>query len=77
MSLFTTQAEEALRIAGSFKVEDFYPAAFPENVPTVELEKVSLSKLLNGDKSEAKRVFDICTTTGFFYLDVLDHPVGR
>ena len=30
---------------------------------TVPLEKISLCKLLNGDKAEAERVFNVCTTT--------------
>lgn len=74
-------AENALRLASdndnTYKVSDFYPAPFPEDVPTIQLEKISLSKLLNGDEAEASRVFDICTSTGFFYLDMLDHPTGR
>ena len=74
---FDTRAEEALRMAGDFNVQDFYPAPFPEDVPTIELEKISLCKLLNGDEAEAKRVFNICTSTGFFYLDMLDHATGR
>ena len=74
---FYIRAEEALRTAGDFKVQDFYPAPFPEDVPVIELEKISLCKLLNGDEAEAERVFNICTTTGFFYLDLLDHATGR
>jgi alpha-D-ribose 1-methylphosphonate 5-phosphate C-P lyase len=64
-------------MAGKFNVQDLYPAPFPEDVSIVDLEKVSLCKLLNGDEPEAERVFNICTTTGFFYLDMLDHPTGR
>jgi len=74
---FRKRAEGALRIAGDFKVEDFYAAPFPDNVPAMELQKISLGRLLNNDEAESKRVFDICTTTGFFYLDMLDHAVGR
>jgi hypothetical protein len=74
---FRKRAEEALRIAGDFKVEDFYAAPFPNDIPAMELQKISLGKLLNDDEAESKRVFDICTTTGFFYLDMLDHAVGR
>ncbi|KAI9699568.1 MAG: hypothetical protein M1820_007066 [Bogoriella megaspora] len=74
---FNERAEEALRVAGHSVIQDFYPAPFPEEVATVELEKISLCRLLNGDDIEAERVFDICTTTGFFYLDMLDHAAGR
>lgn len=72
-----THAEEALRMAGDFDLQEFYPAPFPEDVPTIPLERISLCKLLNGDKVEAERVFNICTSTGFFYLDMLDHATGR
>ena len=76
---FNKRAKDALQIAGNFKVEDFYSAPFPEDVPTIELEKISLSKLLNGDEAESERVFEICKMTGrgFFYLDMLDHAIGR
>lgn len=78
---FQDQTEEALHLAGDreyeYRVEDFYPATFPDDVPIIKLEKVSLSKLVNGNSAEARRVFDIYTTTGFFYLDMLDHPTGR
>jgi len=74
---FTTQAAEALRIAGNSNIHDFYPAPFPDDVPTIELEKISLSRVLNGDEIEAGRLFKICATIGFFYLDMLDHPTGR
>jgi hypothetical protein len=70
-------AAEALRIAGYSEVQDFYPAPFPTNVPTIELERFSLSRLLNGNEAEATRLFNTCTTIGFFYLDMLDHPTGR
>ncbi|KAJ8063294.1 hypothetical protein OCU04_008524 [Sclerotinia nivalis] len=72
-----TRTKEALRIAGDFNVQDFYPAPFPEDVPTIELKKISLSKLLDGDEAEAQLVFESCTTTSFFYLDMLDHAIGR
>jgi hypothetical protein len=74
---FDKDAVEALRIAGDFDVRDFYPAPFPEDIQTIELEKFSLSKLLNGDEEEGERLFTSCTTTGFCYLDMLDHSVGR
>lgn len=68
---------EALHMAGFSEVEDFYPAEYPSSVPTIELEKVSLSLLINQDMDEAERLLKICRTIGFFYLDMLDHPMGR
>ncbi len=58
-------------------MEDLYPAPFPDDVPIAHLEKISLNKLLNDDKNEAQRMFDVCTGTGFFYLDMMDHPKGK
>ena len=74
---FNKHAEKALRMAGDFDLQDFYPAPFPEDAPTIPLEKISLCKLLNEDEAESQRVFNVCTTTGFFYLDMLDHATGR
>jgi isopenicillin N synthase-like dioxygenase len=64
-------------MAGPFHAQDFYPAKFPSDVPTIALEKISLSRLVNNDKCEAERLFEICRTVGFFYLDILDHHMGR
>ena len=50
---------------------------FPADLPTIALPRISLDKLLNDDAEEAKRLVDICTRTGFFYLNLLDHPKGR
>lgn len=58
-------------------MEDFVPVAFPTDVPTIELEKISLNKLLNDDEVESRKMFEICASTGFFYLDMMDHPKGR
>lgn len=74
----SVSAEQALRIAGDeFDVHEFYPVPFPDDVPVAELEKISLSKILNGVRSECDRLFKTCTEVGFFYLDMLDHPAGR
>lgn len=61
----------------TFNMNEFYPAPFPDDVPIVNLEKISLNKLLNGDADEAHKMFEICTTRGFFYLDMTDHPKGQ
>lgn len=58
-------------------MSDLYPAPFPDDVPIAHLEKISLDKLLHHDPAEAQRLFDVCTDTGFFYLDMMDHPMGR
>ena len=55
-----------------------YPP-FPQSkeYPTVELEAVTLQKLLDHDASEEDRVFEACNTGGFFYLRLTDSELGR
>ncbi|KAI0173178.1 putative oxidoreductase [Hypoxylon sp. FL1284] len=48
---------------------DLYPE-FPDEYPSVELQTISLPKLLAGDAGERDRVFDACSGRGFFYLDL-------
>ena len=48
-----------------------------EGLPTAKLPKISLAKILEDDETEAQTVFDICCRTGFFYLNLMDHPKGR
>ena len=69
--------EAALHVAGNFTPQELYPAPFPEDVPTISLEKISLYNLLNGDKTEFERIFNAYSTVGFFYLDMLDHTLGH
>ena len=63
-------------MASPIDIREFKPPPFPQHLPTIDLPQISLSKLLNGDQNEAHRVFHICTETGFFYLNMLDHPKG-
>ena len=58
-------------------MQDLYPAPFPDDVPIADLEKISLRKLLENDEAEAQRMFEVCTGSGFFYLDMMDHPMGK
>lgn len=58
-------------------MESFVPAPFPDDVPTIQLEKISLNKLLTRDQTECHKIFEICASTGFFYLDMMDHPKGK
>ncbi|KAI2605614.1 putative oxidoreductase [Hypoxylon sp. NC1633] len=48
---------------------NLYPP-FPDDVPTVKLNTITLSKLLDGDAVEKIRVFEACVGRGFFYLDL-------
>lgn len=53
-----------------------YPS-FPDDLPTVPLEVISLKKLLADDESEQQRVFEICKGRGFFYLELADTDSGE
>ncbi|KAI0378873.1 putative oxidoreductase [Hypomontagnella monticulosa] len=55
---------------------DLYPP-FPPDIPTVELQTISLTKLLAGDAVEQNRVFSACVGRGFFYLDLGGCQVGE
>ncbi|CAJ2512501.1 Uu.00g055160.m01.CDS01 [Anthostomella pinea] len=52
---------------------EFTPALYPEfpdGFPTLQLQTVSLSKLLQNDATEQDRVFEQCKGRGFFYLEL-------
>ncbi|OTB03858.1 hypothetical protein M426DRAFT_73754 [Hypoxylon sp. CI-4A] len=55
---------------------DLYPP-FPDNVPTVDLQTISLAKVLDGDAAEQDRVFEACIGRGFFYLDLSNCETGE
>jgi isopenicillin N synthase-like dioxygenase len=44
--------------------------AFPDNVPTAPLLRISLEKLLSHDAEEEERCWKACCELGFFYLDL-------
>ncbi|KAF3011143.1 hypothetical protein E8E13_011459 [Curvularia kusanoi] len=44
--------------------------AFPDNVPTAPLLRISLAKLLSQDATEQERCWQACQELGFFYLDL-------
>ncbi|KAI1499246.1 hypothetical protein F5X99DRAFT_291299 [Biscogniauxia marginata] len=55
---------------------ELYPD-FPEGFPTVELQTISLAKLLNNDAVEQDRVFEECKGRGFFYLELAGCEAGE
>ncbi|PYH40873.1 2-oxoglutarate-dependent dioxygenase [Aspergillus saccharolyticus JOP 1030-1] len=59
-----------------YETPEFYPVPFPDGLPTIELQRLSLARLMNDDVDQARRLFEICTREGFFYLDLTDHPKG-
>lgn len=50
---------------------------FPDDVPTAPLLRLSLSKLLAGDKAELERLYEASVDIGFFYLDLHDCEHGK
>ncbi|KAL9052650.1 MAG: hypothetical protein Q9162_005277 [Coniocarpon cinnabarinum] len=50
---------------------------FPDDVPVADLYQFSLSKLVDGEEAESRALFEACTTTGFFLLDLQDHDIGK
>jgi hypothetical protein len=57
--------------------EEYYPVAFPDDVPTIPLAKISIAKLLSDDEEEASTLFRVCSNEGFFYLDLTTEPRGQ
>lgn len=56
--------------------KDYFPEPFPEGLPVVHLERISLAKLMDDDEKESERLFDICCNEGFCYVDLTSHPQG-
>ena len=53
-----------------------YPP-FPNDVPTAQLSKVSLRKLMSADDAESDVLYESCKTSGFFLLDMTATPEGE
>ena len=61
---------------------EFTPDAYPPfpdspDFPTVQLETISLQKLLDHDRNEESRVFEACKGRGFFYLALAGPSEGE
>ena len=50
---------------------------FPDDVPVASMSRISLAKLVAGNKSEAEAMLDACRRLGFFLLDLAGDPVGE
>ena len=53
-----------------------YPP-FPDGPKTVELQTISLQKLLDHDAAEEDRTFQACKGRGFFYLELAGPESGE
>lgn len=56
--------------------KDFFPEPFPDDLPTISLERICLAKLLDNDPREARRLFEVFVENGFCCLDLASHPKG-
>lgn len=59
----------------SSKLFESYPP-FPDHLPVATISRISLAKLVAKDGSEALRLFEACSTKGFFMLNLEDDPIG-
>lgn len=49
---------------------------FPDDIPTMPLDRLSLAKLLQHDSEEYQKFCRACEDIGFFYLDLRDQELG-
>lgn len=49
---------------------------FPDDIPTMPLDRLSLVKLLQHDSDEVQKFCRACEDIGFFYLDLRDQELG-
>ena len=53
-----------------------YPA-FPDDVPTADIQCLSFVKLLSNDALESEKLFEACKSWGFFHLSLDGCPQGE
>jgi isopenicillin N synthase-like dioxygenase len=58
-----------------FPLKEYPP--FPSDVPTAQLSKNSLRKLLSANGAESEVLYDSCKTSGFFLLELSATPHGE
>jgi len=63
--------------ATEFTPEEYPPFPSSPEFKTVDLQTISLKKLLAEDATEQDRVFEACKTRGFFYLELGDCESGE
>lgn len=61
---------------------EFTPSEYPSfpdspEFPTVELQDISLQRLVDHDEAEEQRVFEACKGRGFFYLNLTGPDNGE
>ena len=51
--------------------------AFPSDVPTAPIARISLTKILSGNAAESAAALEACRTHGFFYLNLSNTDIGE
>lgn len=51
--------------------------SFPTDLPVAALQKLQFSQLISKDDAESKKLFQICSSTGVFLLDLTESPEGK
>jgi hypothetical protein len=69
-STFTTKHITTMPHAIEFTPQEYPPFPSSPEFKTVDLQTISLKKLLSEDATEQERVFEACKTRGFFYLEL-------
>ncbi len=60
-----------------FTPEQYPPFPDSSEFPGVELQTISLQKLIDHDNAEETRVFEACKGRGFFYLELGGPEAGE
>lgn len=60
-----------------FRPNEYPPFPDSPEFPLVQLETISLQKLLDHDSAEEERTFEACKGRGFFYLDLAGAESGE
>mgnify|MGYP005988029887 CR=1 FL=1 len=50
---------------------------FPDDLPTLEMQSISLSQLLSGDEKTREDLLSGCQELGFFLLDLRSDALGE
>jgi isopenicillin N synthase-like dioxygenase len=60
-----------------FTPNEYPPFPDSSEFPTVELQTISLQRLIDHDGNEEQRVFEACKGRGFFYLELAGPEEGE
>ena len=75
MTTIEHSVQQVASIMG-LKRDEVWSDGLPQDLPLARLQVISLRRLLDGDASEAEKLFMACKTSGFLYLDFEDAGHG-